>query len=694
VNSNKLSKFICIGLTVLFASIFCTYAIVAHAGHTETSAICASEPLTPPAWLPNTIYVFGQRVSNDGGKVYQMISRTSPTDGRSASSGGPTGTGASIIDGGLIWAYAMPAATGKVYYVCDCGTGSDSRCVNGDDTRSSTQAQNPDTPWRTLEKARTQFYLLNAGDTVALCRGGVFVQQNDNQWSNLNCTASNNCILRDYSASWDTNGSAALPVILSISGRSRAFPFGANSGIRIENINIKTTSGVMWGLGLSSHQTDLTLCNIMVEGFNVGLQDDCGDNVPTTTRTVVLGSKFLNNTGQGILAGGDGTIIADNYFDRNGSEAVFDHSIYLSNHAATATTMKVIGNEIYRNTLQSNGKCDAVVIVAHGKHRNTIIEGNLIDSSSIAAGNCWGISLSPGGYGMAEYFRNAIIRKNRIFGVGSAGINADMCTNCLIENNLIVVDGNGSGGSHAITAPSLVWTAPPSDPSDHSGNITIRNNTVFFTSGATTGDFRGITSINDGDNHVISNNAFSWFGSGGTFICFNLSGSYDAVTNNACYGGTIGYAEAVNTITAAPQYTSPGCGAGYDFTPAAGSPLINSGSAIYYSPTDLTGQARDDWPDIGAFEYAGDCANLPVRINNIAPGYSTIPAAYAAASTGQTINMRETTFSGPLSLSDNFIITLKGGYNCDFTSNDGYSTIAGKMTISDGAVKITNVIIK
>jgi hypothetical protein len=91
----------------------------------------------------------------------------------------------------------------------------------------------------------------------------------------------------------------------------------------------------------------------------------------------------------------------------------------------------------------------------------------------------------------------------------------------------------------------------------------------------------------------------------------------------------------------------------------------------------------------------GYCSNLSVRINNMAPGYSTIPAAYAAASTGQTINLREKTFSGPLSLSDNFIITLKGGYNCDFTSNDGYSTISGRITIGGlGRVIMDRLIIK
>lgn len=47
-----------------------------------------------PAWSASTDYVAGDYVSNDGGKIYKYTS-----DGTSASSGGPTGTGAGITDG-------------------------------------------------------------------------------------------------------------------------------------------------------------------------------------------------------------------------------------------------------------------------------------------------------------------------------------------------------------------------------------------------------------------------------------------------------------------------------------------------------------------------------------------------------------------------------------------------------------------
>lgn len=57
------------------------------------------------AWSPSTAYSLGARAYN-GGNVYRCV-----TSGTSASSGGPTGTGASITDGNCAWAYVSARAT-------------------------------------------------------------------------------------------------------------------------------------------------------------------------------------------------------------------------------------------------------------------------------------------------------------------------------------------------------------------------------------------------------------------------------------------------------------------------------------------------------------------------------------------------------------------------------------------------------
>jgi hypothetical protein len=64
---------------------------------------------TLPAWTANTLYDLtlpnDSWVVRNGGNLYQLIQ-----SGRSAASGGPTGTGTSIVDGGCIWKYIAPYA--------------------------------------------------------------------------------------------------------------------------------------------------------------------------------------------------------------------------------------------------------------------------------------------------------------------------------------------------------------------------------------------------------------------------------------------------------------------------------------------------------------------------------------------------------------------------------------------------------
>jgi len=62
------------------------------------------------SWQASTAYAVGDIITNDSGKVY-----TCDTAGTSASSGGPTGTGANITDGGARWDYTSAGSVGKAY---------------------------------------------------------------------------------------------------------------------------------------------------------------------------------------------------------------------------------------------------------------------------------------------------------------------------------------------------------------------------------------------------------------------------------------------------------------------------------------------------------------------------------------------------------------------------------------------------
>lgn len=61
------------------------------------------------AWTANTLVYVGQVRQNDSGKAYVCI-----TQGTTANSGGPTGTGSGIVDGTAHWDYVTSTLTGNV----------------------------------------------------------------------------------------------------------------------------------------------------------------------------------------------------------------------------------------------------------------------------------------------------------------------------------------------------------------------------------------------------------------------------------------------------------------------------------------------------------------------------------------------------------------------------------------------------
>jgi hypothetical protein len=84
----------------------------------------------------------------------------------------------------------------------------------------------------------------------------------------------------------------------------------------------------------------------------------------------------------------------------------------------------------------------------------------------------------------------------------------------------------------------------------------------------------------------------------------------------------------------------------------------------------------------------------------VSPSYygSTIQNAYENAVDGSLIQLQAVTFEEEEVLVDNNAlnprVTFRGGYECDFLSNPGFSTLHGKMIISKGRVNIDSLIIR
>lgn len=73
------------------------------AGHfrVKSGATCRIQGLVSAPWAGSRAYVLGEQAHN-GGNLYRVT-----TAGTSAASGGPSGTGASITDGGVTWTFVQ-----------------------------------------------------------------------------------------------------------------------------------------------------------------------------------------------------------------------------------------------------------------------------------------------------------------------------------------------------------------------------------------------------------------------------------------------------------------------------------------------------------------------------------------------------------------------------------------------------------
>ncbi|BDG04623.1 right-handed parallel beta-helix repeat-containing protein [Anaeromyxobacter oryzae] len=469
-------------------------------------------------------------------------------------------------------------STGTVYYVCSCDSGAQAGCAAGDDANPGTS---PSAPKRTFSAAQAQFRGMNAGDTVALCKGGswVNVASTSPHWVNSRCNATSTCDLRAYDPP-GTSGRARPYVDITSTAMDFWNASGGTKGYRFQGISWHGRSGAYGFYTATRNLSDVMLCDNRFDGFNVAVG-------PMIDRLYVVSNQIVNSATQGFIGGSNYGRIENNTFDNNGT-AVGHHSIYLGAGITDGgTNLTIRGNHSTRSS-QSNGRCIGTHIVAHGQFQNLLIEGNTIEESGTSADpGCWGIGILrdsevPSGSIPPEYFRNVTIRGNTIRNVGNALIALGQCESCVVENNLLM-PGPTMGGTAVYGTPNNYAPQTGTNGSDaDTTNLVVRNNTIYSTGGQASGiSFERA----GGGGHEIYNNAV-----------YVVGGSCIPQTAGVTYN-------AFNTCTTAAT-SSWFVSAGSDFTPAAGSPLVNAGTTRGgATPTiDFLGTPRDSTPDIGAFE--------------------------------------------------------------------------------------------
>jgi hypothetical protein len=506
-----------------------------------------------------------------------------------------------------------PPLTGTTYFYCDCGTGADADCINhiGNDSNTGTDIASPR---RTIENAMTRFNSMAANETVALCKGGAFNTPSINIGASR-CSAGSACNdLRDYSAAGF--GSTAKPII-NFSGSNSTIIFSGNKGgVRLLNISLKGI-GTNSGFFIYDGAHDVTACNLDMDNFTLAfyIESNTG-NIPNNI--TLTGSNITNSIALGYLGGGNNTVISYNNWEGNGSDTVFNHTLYFGS-AYELTNTTVVGNYIHG---QLGPKCKGAPVEGHGEFNGFLFKNNFISiDADKAVDTCWGIELDNlTGATSSLYWKNLVVSGNTVINGGNTGIIINGAPGLVLENNVVIE--NWSGATYGISIPGI---AARSQDLISTANV-IRNNTVWFGPNANcTYGCTGILTNTEGTNHVVSNNTVSSAQTSGSLNCFKHDlplTSYAFINNNHCYSSSVSnkWEATRGTLAAWQEYSkSPGfdsvsitgadplfTAAGTNFRPVGG-PLVGHGSndPRYMSERDITDTLRPvapAQPAIGAYE--------------------------------------------------------------------------------------------
>jgi hypothetical protein len=520
-----------------------------------------------------------------------------------------------------------------VHYYCACGTGADAGCTAGNDANDGLT---PATAKTSFASATATFRTMTGGDTVALCRGGVWTGSTTNI-GNMNCgktsagasitaTLDANfqtipsgtvapgtvCTMRDYTATW---GGVTKPRIVNTSGDLfTLMNSGDDGGYEFTNLDTSGGGSAWFAYGWV-HDVKFCANNIHNQSSGIQINGTASQSGSGLNWNIsILENQFTEISGQGLyLEPGDNLDLSYNTFTRVASTGGAVHQYYVtSQHAAPwgegtwgahylpNYNGRIRGN--YHTGSFGGATCTSTPGKIAGKQYGLIVEDNTFYYPvAESTASCWLWGMSPSNDNDSAGFRNVIVRRNRFYGGGNQMTGITNCIDCTFENNLLWTDWvgdvtflnanyapNGTGHTPSTCVPGVVYGHTACD--DHNTRLTIQNNTFFRASTSTYNKFLQI--FTDGVGHIISNNAF-WGGGAatGTGCVHNTTGVTPAFQgNNSCRAGS-------GTTAAATFVNAP-----TDFTPAIGSPLDAAGSNTYKASTDINLKARPNPPAIGAVE--------------------------------------------------------------------------------------------
>jgi len=117
--------------------------------------------------------------------------------------------------------------------------------------------------------------------------------------------------------------------------------------------------------------------------------------------------------------------------------------------------------------------------------------------------------------------------------------------------------------------------------------------------------------------------------------------------------------------------------------------VYGDGSTIEYTYDKMGNRLQKNVYAAGSF----NCSTERVKIEGNADPFMTITSALTVAQNGDTVKARNLIFSESLAINKDLI--LDGGYKCDFSGIEGYTSLMGNLSIENGGqLTISNFIIK
>jgi len=502
----------------------------------------------------------------------------------------------------------------KTVYVCDCLADSDEDCVPGD---RDNDGLSPDRPLLSYSNALEAFEGLAAGEAVAFCRGGSVEVSGNTRWSNDACRADQPCVIRDYSAPWGS-GDEGRPIV---HGSYRGFALmnegdaRHQEGYTLLNLDLRG-AGEGVGIYIKNDMDDVMMCNLSIQDFEVGIYvsgsiTPVAESDGVNERITVRNSTIAHNSEYGWEGGCHGCALEHNRFEDNGfaqgTPNVWLGSARSDQGYETARNIRIVGNEITRSGAV-DGRCQAPGLAVFGEVDGAVIEGNWVHEVADSAGpGCSGISVGGWDDRRDEGVQHAEIRNNRVENVSEASISINACEACVVENNVLGVQGTAGIAIHEDGVDSEDLGVD---------RVVVQNNSLLIRRSMPSVGIR----IDAGVGHVVAGNAIAYLGTE-SVACLaldGLPGSVEEVNHNLCYlpwsesgEWALGYDSLVDwtlatgfdadSIQADPRFVDADA---LDLRPGDGtSSMIDAGHPEFFSVEDRNEQLRDARPDVGAYEW-------------------------------------------------------------------------------------------